>query len=55
MAAKGKREPMINGTRSCGGYSKEELIESYEAARPEAPQIAASVFNNRRVPMLGTL
>ena len=29
MAAKGKREPMINGTRSCGGYSKEELIESY--------------------------
>jgi hypothetical protein len=55
MAAKGKREPMINGTRTCGGYSKDGLIRSYAAASPEAPQIAASVFNNKRVPMLGTL
>ena len=55
MAVTGKREPMINGTRSCGGYSKEGLIKRYEAARPEAPQIAASVFNNYRVPGLGTL
>ena len=55
MAVKGKRQPMLNGTRSCGGYSKVEMIGAYAAASPGAPEIAQSVFNNKRVPALGTL
>jgi hypothetical protein len=46
---------MHNGTRSCGGYKKKDLFRAYEEAHPEAPPIAKSVFNNKRVPKMGVL
>ena len=55
MATTGQRQPMPNGTRGCGGYSKDELFRDYEAANPAALPIARSVFNNKRVPPMGQL
>ena len=55
MAITGQRQPMQNGTRTCGGYTKDELFLGYKAANPGALPIADSVFNNRRVPGMGVL
>ena len=55
MATKGQLRPMHNGTRNCGGYTKEHLFLAYEEANPEDPPIAKSVFNNNRVPTMGVL
>ena len=55
MAITGQRQPMKNGTRPCGGYTKDELFLGYKAANPGALPIADSVFNNRRVPAMGVL
>jgi hypothetical protein len=55
MATKGKLQPMINGTRNMGGYSKSILLEEYKTQNPGDPEISISVFNNKRVPPLGTL
>ena len=39
----------------CGRYTKHDLLGAFDVAHPEVHHVPVSAFNNKKVPMMGTL